>query len=75
MRGPTAAGSAVPRRSRTLELKAINPEANVYVLYRDIRTYGFKEDYYEKAREAGILFIRYDQEKEPGLKREKMDFR
>jgi len=48
-----------------LRLKSINPESNVYVLYRDVRTYGFKEDYYEKARENGILFIRYDQEKEP----------
>jgi heterodisulfide reductase subunit A len=48
-----------------LRLKEINPEINVYILYRDIRTYGFKEDYYEKAREAGILFIRYDEEREP----------
>jgi heterodisulfide reductase subunit A len=43
------------------------PEMNVYVLYRDIRTYGFNEDYYEKAREAGILFIRYEPEREPRL--------
>ncbi len=50
-------------------LKQINPESNVYVLYRDIRTYGFKEDYYEKAREAGVLFIRYDQEKEPRIEK------
>jgi len=50
-----------------LKLKSTAPEKNVYVLYRDIRTYGFKEDYYEKAREAGILFIRYDPEREPRL--------
>jgi heterodisulfide reductase subunit A-like polyferredoxin len=50
-----------------LKLKAMAPEMNVYVLYRDIRTYGFKEDYYEKAREAGVLFIRYDPEREPRL--------
>ena len=50
-----------------LKLKSMNPEMNVYVLYRDIRTYGFKEDYYEKAREAGVLFIRYEPEKEPRL--------
>jgi heterodisulfide reductase subunit A-like polyferredoxin len=48
-----------------LRLKTQNPEANIYILYRDIRTYGFKEDYYEKAREQGILFIRYDPEREP----------
>jgi heterodisulfide reductase subunit A len=48
-----------------LRLKSLAPETNVYILYRDIRTYGFKEDYYEKAREAGILFIRYEPEREP----------
>jgi len=50
-----------------LNLKTMAPEMNVYVLYRDIRTYGFKEDYYEKAREAGVLFIRYEPEREPRL--------
>jgi len=53
-----------------LALKALAPEMNLYVLYRDIRTYGFKEDYYEKARNAGILFIRYDPESEPRLERD-----
>lgn len=48
-----------------LRLKFLAPETNVYILYRDIRTYGFKEDYYEKAREAGILFIRYEPAREP----------
>ncbi len=48
-----------------LRLKALAPEANLYILYRDMRTYGFKEDYYEKAREAGVLFIRYEPEREP----------
>ncbi|NWG03409.1 MAG: FAD-dependent oxidoreductase [Syntrophaceae bacterium] len=50
-----------------LKLKSLDPETNIYILYRDIRTYGFKEDYYEKAREAGVLFIRYDPEREPKL--------
>jgi heterodisulfide reductase subunit A len=53
-----------------LSLKALSPETTVYILYRDIRTYGFKEDYYEKAREAGIVFIRFDPEKEPRLETE-----
>ena len=52
-----------------LKLKSINPEINIYILYRDIRTYGFKEDYYEMAREAGVLFIRYDPEREPKVAR------
>jgi len=48
-----------------LALNAQDPAANVYVLYRDIRTYGFREIYYKQAREAGVVFIRYDQEKPP----------
>ena len=43
-----------------LKLKKINPEMNIYILYRDIRTYGFKEPYYQEARDKGIVFIRYD---------------
>jgi heterodisulfide reductase subunit A-like polyferredoxin len=50
-----------------LSLKALAPETNIYILYRDIRTYGFKEDFYEKAREEGVLFIRFEPEKEPRL--------
>ncbi len=52
-----------------LRLKSLDPGINIYILYRDIRTYGFKEDYYEKAREAGAIFIRYDPEREPRLER------
>ncbi len=48
-----------------LKLKEINPEANIYVLYRDIRTYGFKEELYTKARRQGILFLRYPEESPP----------
>lgn len=53
-----------------LHLKSLSPETSIYILYRDIRTYGFKEEFYEKAREAGILFIRYEPERQPQLKRE-----
>ena len=53
-----------------LKLKSLAPEMTLYVLYRDIRTYGFREDYYEKARNAGVLFIRYDPEREPQLERD-----
>jgi heterodisulfide reductase subunit A len=48
-----------------LKLKEINPAINIYVLYRDIRTYGFKEDLYQKARDLGIVFIRYDLDTKP----------
>ena len=48
-----------------LRLKRQQPEANVFVLYRDIRTYGFREKYYKQAREAGVIFIRYAQEHPP----------
>jgi len=40
----------------------------VYILYRDIRAYGFREDLYQKARGMGIIFIRYDLEKMPTVK-------
>jgi heterodisulfide reductase subunit A-like polyferredoxin len=48
-----------------LKLKKQNPDANIYVLYRDIRTYGFREKYYQQAREAGVIFIRYRKEEPP----------
>jgi heterodisulfide reductase subunit A-like polyferredoxin len=48
-----------------LRLKELVPEMNVYVLYRDIRTYSLKEDYYRKAREQGVLFIRFEPEDKP----------
>lgn len=48
-----------------LKIKELSPDSNVYVLYRDIRTYGFKEGYYTKAREKGVRFIRYDKDKKP----------
>ncbi|MDI6839695.1 MAG: FAD-dependent oxidoreductase [bacterium] len=53
----------------SLRLLEINPDASIYVLYRDVRTYGLKEDFYRKAREAGVVFIRYDDESKPELRR------
>ncbi|WP_022663791.1 FAD-dependent oxidoreductase [Desulfospira joergensenii] len=52
-----------------LALKKMDPRKRVYIVYRDIRSYGFREDLYKEAREAGILFIRYDLEKMPELKK------
>ena len=48
-----------------LAIKKKSPDTNVFVLYRDIRTYGFRELYYKQAREAGVVFIRYTREQEP----------
>lgn len=48
-----------------LKMKEKNLKANIFILYRDLRTYGFREDYYRKAREAGIIFIRFDEDKKP----------
>ena len=48
-----------------LKLKKQNPDTNIIVLYRDIRTYGFREKYYKQAREAGVIFMRYEKENPP----------
>ena len=50
-----------------LALKERNPNARIVILYRDIRTYGFKEKLYTEAREKGVLFIRYDSENKPDV--------
>ncbi len=54
-----------------LKVKDINPNIEVIILYRDIRTYGFKEKYYNLAREKGVIFLRFDEKKPPVLKKEK----
>ncbi|MBW1754165.1 MAG: CoB--CoM heterodisulfide reductase iron-sulfur subunit A family protein, partial [Deltaproteobacteria bacterium] len=46
-----------------LKLKEINQAMDVFVLYRDLRPYGLREDLYRKARSAGIVFIRYNSDK------------
>jgi heterodisulfide reductase subunit A-like polyferredoxin len=48
-----------------LLIKKDDPEAKVFVLYRDIRTYGFREKYYREARKAGVIFIRYNEDNPP----------
>jgi heterodisulfide reductase subunit A-like polyferredoxin len=51
-----------------LLLKQRNPQAEVTVIYRDIRTYGFKERIYEAARRAGVMFVRYDFDRKPEVR-------
>ncbi len=65
-------GSRVPERpycskvcctssiKSAMSLKEMNPGVNVYILYRDVRTYGLREDLYREARSRGIVFINYD---------------
>jgi heterodisulfide reductase subunit A len=48
-----------------LKIKEVSPETEVYILYKDMRAYGFKEDYYREAAMKGVLFINYDDEKKP----------
>ncbi len=67
-------GSRIPERpycskvcctrsvTQALALKRLKPEMEVYVLYRDLRTYGFREEVYRRAREAGVRFCRYDRD-------------
>lgn len=54
-----------------LKIKQLSPETNIYVLYRDIRTYGFKESYYTQARQKGVVFIRYDRDEKPAVSKNK----
>jgi heterodisulfide reductase subunit A len=70
-------GSRIPERpycsrlccsaaiKNALKIKGKNPHVNVFILYRDIRTYGLLEEYYTHARKAGIIFIRYDLDEKP----------
>ncbi|MFX1239431.1 MAG: heterodisulfide reductase, partial [Promethearchaeota archaeon] len=58
-----------------IKIKELNPAINVTVLFRDIRTYGFKEKYYRMAREKGILFLRFDEKNPPEIKTEDSLFR
>jgi heterodisulfide reductase subunit A-like polyferredoxin len=48
-----------------LELKELNPDMEVIILYRDMRMYGMLEDYYTQARSRGVLFSRYSTDNPP----------
>jgi heterodisulfide reductase subunit A len=51
-----------------LKLKEINPKMDIYILFRDMRTYGFKEDYYREAADKEVKFIRYEPQDKPQVK-------
>jgi heterodisulfide reductase subunit A len=48
-----------------LQLKEINPQMDIYILYRDMRTYGFREDYYREAADKDVKFIRWEPDDPP----------
>jgi heterodisulfide reductase subunit A len=50
-----------------IAIKERNPGAQVVILYRDVRTYGLREDYYKKARDMGVVFVRYDVGRKPSV--------
>jgi len=56
-----------------LLLKEKNPKMDIYILFRDMRTYGFKEDYYREAADKDVKFIRYEPEDKPQVEPGKSD--
>jgi heterodisulfide reductase subunit A len=50
-----------------LRVKNEHPEAQVFILYRDMRTYGFREDWFREARDQGVNFIRHEDDEPPVL--------
>src|SRR3974377_410576 len=48
-----------------LKIKEMNPEARVFILYRDIMTYGFYEQYYSQPRPSGVIFMNYSLDDRP----------
>jgi heterodisulfide reductase subunit A2 len=48
-----------------LRIRDMNPEVRIFVLYRDMRTYGFSEDFYLEARKKGVIFVRYEKDNPP----------
>ncbi len=75
-------GSRVPERpycsrvccthaiDQALKLKEMKPDMDIFMIYRDIRTYGKREYIYQEARRKGIVFIRYDLEHLPQVNEE-----
>jgi heterodisulfide reductase subunit A len=50
-----------------LKIKELSPDTNIYVLYRDVRTYGFRETYYTNARQKDVMFLRFDEDRKPQI--------
>jgi len=54
---------------QAIHLKEQKPDLDIYILYRDMRTFGQREELYRKARQAGVLFIRYSLEEKPTVEK------
>ncbi|MCL6558509.1 MAG: 4Fe-4S binding protein, partial [Firmicutes bacterium] len=52
-----------------VRIKETDPQANVFIIYRDVRTFGLKETLYMRARELGVIFIQYEPEERPVVAR------
>jgi len=48
-----------------IHIKELNPDTEVYIIYRDMRMYGLLEDYYTEARKQGVIFCRFGQDNPP----------
>ena len=53
--------------SQAISIKEKNPDTDVFILYRDMRTFGERETLYKKAREKGVIFIRYSLDNKPAV--------
>jgi heterodisulfide reductase subunit A len=53
-----------------LKIKELHPASNIYIFYKDIRTYGLGEEFFSRARREGILFIHYDDDSRPEVTEE-----
>ncbi len=51
-----------------IRMKEKNPKGRVFILYRDLRAYGFREQHYTQARELGVIFVQYDPEAAPAVR-------
>ncbi|MFH1615062.1 MAG: FAD-dependent oxidoreductase [Planctomycetota bacterium] len=58
-----------------VKIKQNSPDTEVYILYRDVRSYGFSEEHYQKARRMGVMFIRYDLDRKPEVSKAANSFR
>jgi heterodisulfide reductase subunit A len=63
----TCCGEAL---KNALKLKELGEDTEVVIFYRDMRAYGFREDYYLEARDKGVVFIQYDPERKPEVRLE-----
>jgi heterodisulfide reductase subunit A len=58
-----------------LKLKEINPDIDIHILFRDMRPYGFREDYYREAADKEVKFIRYEPENKPKVEASEVEGR